>query len=79
MIAEGKLEFVSARTGINKTGKSYNILKFLDDVSEEFVTMFVDSEVFESAQDIQKGTNVLVEFEMTVGKTFAKLLKISEI
>lgn len=75
-----KCIFKAANHGISKkTGKPYNTVKVLDDEADEFITFFVDDELFQVCQFLEKNTPVCLTIELVVSSRFAKLISVEVI
>ncbi len=74
MKATAILEFTSLQSGVSKsTGKPYFRGKFLDSDAEEFLSFFMDEELFHALESLEKHTPVSVTLNISLTSKFFKL------
>lgn len=73
MKVTGEAEFVSSKTGTKGDGSTWNMLKFLDDESDEFFTAFVNDDVYKQMMLCPKHTAVVLTLNITPGKKYFRV------
>ncbi|WP_075721085.1 hypothetical protein [Roseburia sp. 499] len=74
MIVTGEALYTSRTSGTSKrTGKPYFSIKFLDENAEEFFQCFVEQELFDAFDGIEKKTPVLLTLNYVPGSKFFSL------
>lgn len=72
MIVTGEAEFISAKTG-TKNEEDWFLLKFLDEDSDEFFTVFVENTLFNKVKNLKKHQPVLITLTLVPGRKYFKL------
>lgn len=70
----GECEYISGKSGTKKDGSVWANLKFLDNDSDEFFSVFVEPDVFNEVHTMPKRTPVLLTLELTPGKTYVEFI-----
>lgn len=69
MQVTGESSFVSAKAG-KKNGKDWFMAKFLDDNADEFFTAFINEELFQELQGMEKKTPVILTLNLVPGQKY---------
>ena len=70
----GEAIYVSRMAGTSKrTGKQYCAIKFLDELAEEFFSVFVEQELFDAFDGVEKKTPVMMTLNLLPGTKFYSL------
>lgn len=69
MQVTGESSFVSVKTG-KKDGKDWFMAKFLDDNADEFFTAFIEKELYQELQGMEKKTPVILTLNLVPGQKY---------
>lgn len=72
MVVMGESQFVSRATGM-KNDREWNSLKFLDEDAEEFFRIFVEKDLYNKMESVQKNTPVMLTLTITPNSKYWKL------
>lgn len=73
MRVSGEAAFISAKTGKRRDGADWYLLKFLDNDSDEFFSIFVDDDLFNTMKSYPKHSPVLLTLNLTPGLKYFSL------
>lgn len=69
MHVTGESSFISAKAG-KKNGKDWYMAKFLDDANDEFFTAFINEELYQELQGMEKKTPVVLTLNLVPGQKY---------
>lgn len=69
MYVTGESSFVSVKAG-TKNGKDWFMAKFLDNNADEFFTAFINEELYQELQGMEKKTPVILTMNLVPGQKF---------
>lgn len=69
MHVTGESSFVSVKAG-TKNGKDWFMAKFLDNNADEFFTAFINEELYQELQGMEKKTPVILTMNLVPGQKF---------
>ena len=69
MKVTGESSFISAKAGA-KNGKDWFMAKFLDEDADEFFTAFINAELYQELQGMERKTPVVLTMNLVPGQKF---------
>ena len=69
MHVTGESSFISAKAG-KKNEKDWFMAKFLDEDADEFFTAFINEELFQELQGMEKKTPVILTLNLVPGQKY---------
>lgn len=68
MVGTGAIIFATSRNGKKKDGEPWYMLKFHDEVSMDYCSVFVDASLYQQAQGIPQGSLCHIVYEFVPGQ-----------
>lgn len=68
MVGTGAIMYAMSRNGKKKDGTPWYLLKFHDEVSMDYFSVFVDASLYQQAQSIPQGSLCHIVYEFVPGQ-----------
>lgn len=70
MQVTGESSFISVRDGQKSDGTKWYMAKFLDENADEFFTAFIEKELYQELQGMEKKTPVILTMNLVPGQKY---------
>lgn len=80
MRVSGEATFKEARHGANpKTGDNWRRIKLLDEDADEIIKCYVDEQIYQCFEGLEKNTPVIVTMDIVPGQKYFNIVQVEVI